>query len=174
MDKNLTNNSLQSEHTNLIRGGTGYPYAPFELKLQLHGQVSNPYNFNPKQKYKSYVTIKVDGYIGNINIQQGYHSFDADDTPKYYYGFKIGQGACGSVNPSTYNGINITGLYQGGYYGYTNNTTYFTTSSDVGYVCIKIDNTIVFKGYSGGTYKVSDSIFKSYGNKTLEIRSHDF
>lgn len=46
MDNNLTSNILQSERTNLIRGGTGYPYAPFELKLQLHGEVSNPYNFS--------------------------------------------------------------------------------------------------------------------------------
>ena len=29
-----------------MRGGTAYSSSPFELKLQLHGQVSNPYSFN--------------------------------------------------------------------------------------------------------------------------------
>ena len=57
MDKNLTNNSLQSEHTNLIRGGTGYPYVPFELKLQFHGQVSNPYTVSVKEDYESSAEI---------------------------------------------------------------------------------------------------------------------
>lgn len=46
MDNNLISNILQLERTNLIRGGTDYSSTPFELKLQLHGQVSNPYNFN--------------------------------------------------------------------------------------------------------------------------------
>lgn len=52
MDNNLISNILQIESTNLIRGGTGNSYAPFELKLQLHGQVSNPYTVSVKQNYK--------------------------------------------------------------------------------------------------------------------------
>lgn len=59
MDNNLTNNSLQQESTNLIRGGTGYSYAPFELKLQLHGQVSNPYTVSVKSGYKVSASLTV-------------------------------------------------------------------------------------------------------------------
>lgn len=59
MDNNLISNILQLERTNLIRGGTDYSSTPFELKLQLHGQVSNPYTFSIKDDYKSSATIKV-------------------------------------------------------------------------------------------------------------------
>ena len=44
--------------------GTGNSYAPFELKLQLHGQVSNPYTFNIKSNYKAsaVTTVNVPDY----------------------------------------------------------------------------------------------------------------
>lgn len=57
MDNNLISNILQLERTNLIRGGTGNSYASFGLKLQLHGQVSNPYMFNIKGNYKASAVI---------------------------------------------------------------------------------------------------------------------
>lgn len=60
MDNNLISNILQLERTNLIRGGTGNSYASFELKLQLHGQVSNPYTVSVKQNYKASAIINVD------------------------------------------------------------------------------------------------------------------
>lgn len=60
MDNNLISNILQLERTNLIRGGTGNSYASFELKLQLHGQVSNPYTVSVKQNYKASTIINVD------------------------------------------------------------------------------------------------------------------
>lgn len=60
MDNNLISNILQLERTNLIRGGTGNLYASFELKLQLHGQVSNPYTVSVKKNYKASTIINVD------------------------------------------------------------------------------------------------------------------
>ena len=60
MDNNLISNILQLERTNLIRGGTGNSYAPFELKLQLHGQVNNPYTVSVKSGYKTSASISVD------------------------------------------------------------------------------------------------------------------
>ena len=60
MNNNLTNNFLQPDSTNLIRGGTGYPYTPFELKLQLHGQERNPYTVSVKSGYKVSASISVD------------------------------------------------------------------------------------------------------------------
>lgn len=57
MDNNLISNMLQIESTNLIRGGTGYSSNLFELKLQLHGEVSNPYTFNIKRNYNFYGDI---------------------------------------------------------------------------------------------------------------------
>lgn len=59
MNNNLTNNILQSDSTNLILRGTGYPYAPFELKLQLHGQVSNPHTVIIKTGYKASALLTV-------------------------------------------------------------------------------------------------------------------
>ena len=60
MDNNLISNILQLERTHLIRGGTGNSYAPFELKLQLHGQVNNPYTVSVKSGYKTSASISVD------------------------------------------------------------------------------------------------------------------
>jgi hypothetical protein len=60
MTNNLIKYNIQLDSTNLIRRGTGYPYAPFELKLQLHGQVSNPYTVSVKQNYKASTIINVD------------------------------------------------------------------------------------------------------------------
>ena len=39
------NDKVLCNSTKLMRGGTAYSSSPFELNLQLHGQVSNPYNF---------------------------------------------------------------------------------------------------------------------------------
>lgn len=57
MTNNSIKNHIQLERTNLIRGGTDYPYAPFELKLQLHGKVSNPYAVSVKRNYKTSTNI---------------------------------------------------------------------------------------------------------------------
>lgn len=54
------NDKVPCSSTKLIRGGTAYSSSPFELKLQLHGQVSNPYNFNIKQNYESSATTQVE------------------------------------------------------------------------------------------------------------------
>ena len=40
------NDKVPCSSTKLIRGGTAYSSSPFELNLQLHGQVSNPYSFS--------------------------------------------------------------------------------------------------------------------------------
>lgn len=53
MNDKVPNNSIK-----LMRGGTAYSPSSFELKLQLHGQVSNPYSFSIKQNYKSSATTK--------------------------------------------------------------------------------------------------------------------
>ena len=53
------NDKVPCSSTKLIRGGTAYSSSPFELKLQLHGHVSNPYSFSIKQNYKSSATTKV-------------------------------------------------------------------------------------------------------------------
>ena len=52
------NDKVPCSSTKLIRGGTAYSSSPFELNLQLHGQVSNPYSFGIKQNYKSSATTK--------------------------------------------------------------------------------------------------------------------
>ena len=52
------NDKVPNNSTKLMRGGTAYSSSPFELKLQLHGQVSNPYSFSIKQNYKSSATTK--------------------------------------------------------------------------------------------------------------------
>lgn len=54
------NDKVPCSSTKLIRGGTAYSSSPFELNLQLHGQVSNPYNFNIKQNYESSATTQVE------------------------------------------------------------------------------------------------------------------
>lgn len=59
MGNNLIKGSFQLDSTKLIRGGTAFSYAPFELKLQLHGQVSNPYTFTIKEDYKSSAITKI-------------------------------------------------------------------------------------------------------------------
>lgn len=53
------NDKVPCSSTKLIRGGTAYSSSPFELNLQLHGQVNNPYSFSIKQNYKSSATTKV-------------------------------------------------------------------------------------------------------------------
>ena len=53
------NDKVPCSSTKLIRGGTAYSSSPFELNLQLHGQVSNPYSFGIKQNYKSSTITKV-------------------------------------------------------------------------------------------------------------------
>ena len=53
------NGKVPNNSTKLIRGGTACSPSLFELKLQLHGQVSNPYSFSIKQNYKSSATTKV-------------------------------------------------------------------------------------------------------------------
>lgn len=58
MGNNLIKGSFQLDSTKLIRG-TAFSYAPFELKLQLHGQVSNPYTFTIKEDYKSSAITKI-------------------------------------------------------------------------------------------------------------------
>ena len=52
------NDKVPCSSTKLIRGGTAYSSSPFKLNLQLHGQVSNPYNFSIKQNYESSATTK--------------------------------------------------------------------------------------------------------------------
>lgn len=52
------NDKVPCSSTKLIRGGTAYSSFPFELNLQLHGQVSNPYSFGIKQNYKSSAATK--------------------------------------------------------------------------------------------------------------------
>ena len=54
------NDKVPYSSTKLIRGGTAYSSSPFELNLQLHGQVSNPYNFSIKQNYKSSANTQVE------------------------------------------------------------------------------------------------------------------
>ena len=54
------NDKVPCSSTKLIRGGTAYSSPPFELKLQLHGQVNNPYSFGIKQNYKSSATTQVE------------------------------------------------------------------------------------------------------------------
>lgn len=51
------NDKVPCSSTKLIRGGTAYSSSPFELNLQLHGQVSNPYSFGIKQNYKSHSEV---------------------------------------------------------------------------------------------------------------------
>ena len=53
------NDKVPCSSTKLIRGGTACSSFPFELKLQLHGQVSNPYSFSIKKNYKASTTTKV-------------------------------------------------------------------------------------------------------------------
>ena len=53
------NDKVPCSSTKLIRGGTAYSSSPFQLNLQLHEQVSNPYSFGIKQNYKSSATTKV-------------------------------------------------------------------------------------------------------------------
>lgn len=53
------NDKVPCSSTKLIRGGTAYSSSPFELNLQLHGQVNNPYSFGIKQNYKSSAITKV-------------------------------------------------------------------------------------------------------------------
>ena len=52
------NDKVPCSSTKLIRGGTAYSSSPFELNLQLHRQVNNPYNFGIKQNYKSSAATK--------------------------------------------------------------------------------------------------------------------
>ena len=76
MTNNLIKDNIQLDSTKLTRDGAdGYSSALFELHLQLHSQVSNPYTFNPKQNYNSYSTLKesynYDGVYGPIPDDNG-------------------------------------------------------------------------------------------------------
>ena len=53
------NDKVPCSSTKIQRGGTAYSPFPFELNLQLHGQVNNPYSFGIKQNYKSSAITKV-------------------------------------------------------------------------------------------------------------------
>ena len=141
--------------------------------------VSNPYIFNIKDNYNSKAEISYNGLKGTINCAHIKESGGTWGENTYnYYGYKVTESGkiSGSINPNTYKNVKITNLYyEPGLIGFV----YFKAESDVGYVCIKINNTIVFKGYSGKTNRTQDkailNIFKNTGtNQTLEIRSYDF
>lgn len=77
MTNNLIKDNIQLDSTKLTRDGAdGYSSALFELHLQLHSQVVNPYTFNPKQNYNSYSTLKesynYDGVYGPIPDENGF------------------------------------------------------------------------------------------------------
>lgn len=77
MTNNLIKDNIQLDSTKLTRDGAdGYSSALFELHLQLHSQVANPYTFNPKQNYNSYSTLKesynYDGTYGPIPDENGF------------------------------------------------------------------------------------------------------
>lgn len=59
MNSDLIKDNFQLDSTKLIRGGTDYSPILFELKLQLHGQVSNPYTFSIKENYKTDSEVSV-------------------------------------------------------------------------------------------------------------------
>lgn len=76
MTNNLIKDNIQLDSTNLTRRGTGNSSTLFELNLQLHAQVDNPYTFSPKQNYSSYSTLKesynYDGVYGPIPDENGF------------------------------------------------------------------------------------------------------
>ena len=143
--------------------------------------VSNPLIFNIKDNYNSKAEISYNGLKGTINCAhiKEYGGTWGENTYNYY-GYKVTTESGkvgGSINPNTYKNVKITGIFYfaSGLAGVVR----FAAESDVGYVCIKINNTIVFKGYSGENNRTTDkaifNIFKNIGtNQTLEIRSYDF
>ena len=76
MTNNLIKDKISLNGTDSNYESTGTSSVLFELKLQLHGQVSNPYLFNPKENYSSYSTLKesynYDGVYGPIPDENGF------------------------------------------------------------------------------------------------------
>ena len=54
----IGNINYLSSTTDFTNKSTAIKYVPFELKLQLHYRVNNPYNFNIDNNYRSYSSIK--------------------------------------------------------------------------------------------------------------------
>lgn len=54
----IGNINYLSSTTDFTNKSTAIKYVPFELKLQLHHRVNNPYNFNIDNNYRSYSSIK--------------------------------------------------------------------------------------------------------------------
>ena len=150
---------MNNKNTYIHGGGTAYLPSPFELKLQLHGQVSNPYSFSIKQNYKSSAEIRNidDNYdiiilVGNYEDMYGYY-------PKYDFGQLL-------KNTS---GININNLFcnisSNGVTGFSSDRNYDSASlqCDIGIFPLKDDP-------YDADYYTSDSRLKNYmascyGNK---------
>ena len=93
------NGKVPNNSTKLIRGGTAYSPSLFELKLQLHGQVSNPYSFSIKQNYKSHSEVPYNLKYSLLVGDSGYGNFGvwnngSFNTPPVY--------VFGDITPNTY------------------------------------------------------------------------
>lgn len=85
---NLIKDNNLSSTVNFIKEGTAVQFTPFELKLQLHGEVSNPYNFNIDNNYNIYGNInKPKIFLHCRDIEGNYLSTIEYDIPenKYLY-----------------------------------------------------------------------------------------
>lgn len=58
MNKNLTFRNISNKNTKAFRGGTAQEQEQFELNLQLHAGVSNPYTFKITKNYKASADTK--------------------------------------------------------------------------------------------------------------------
>lgn len=58
MNKNLTFRNISNKSTKAFRGGTAQEQEQFELNLQLHAGVSNPYTFKITKNYKASADTK--------------------------------------------------------------------------------------------------------------------
>ena len=120
----------------------------------MHSQVNNPYNFVIKKNQKVSAATRADEYVGTINCANITEYGGTWGENEYnYYGYKSGKG---SITPKIYKNTTITSLFYLNR-GFGRGRTIFETEPSVGYVCIKINNTIVFKGNSGSGYDFSSN-----------------
>ena len=80
------NDKVLNNSTKLMRGGTAYLPSPFELKLQLHGQVSNPYSFSIKS------LVRVDSKIMQIKWTYNFDLNSFADQLPIEFSFSFPQG----------------------------------------------------------------------------------
>lgn len=107
--------------------------SPFELKLQLHGQVSNPYSFSIKQNYKSSATTKasIPPYTEKSWTTPGNYTFTVPAGVTRIRVAVCGGGGGGAKYPSREG--RVTGGTGGNSFISTSNTNFQATGGTGGY-----------------------------------------